>query len=124
MIYNLHHHQLIDYKPEYYISMSTGYEIDRNNRDIEKENLLQTILIDIAGNQINFLKQLLARILLGQTFEKFTILRGCGWNGNSLLLELLLDTFGGYGHSIDINNLLNTGKSSGPNPEIAQIHNK
>ena len=42
----------------------------------------------------------------------------------SLLLELLLDTFGGYGHSIDINNLLNSGKSFGPNPEIAQIHNK
>ena len=30
--------------------MSTGDEIDRNNRDIEKENLLQAILIDIAGN--------------------------------------------------------------------------
>ena len=64
--------------------MYTGYDIDRNNRDIEKENLLRTILIDIAGNQINFLKQLLARILLGQTFEKFTILRGSGRNGKSL----------------------------------------
>ena len=61
--------------------MSTGYEIDRNNRDIDKENVLQTILIDIAGNQIDFLRQLLARILLVQTFENFTILRGCGGNG-------------------------------------------
>ena len=60
--------------------MNTGYEIDWENIDIEKSNLLQTILIDIAGNAINFLRQLLARILLGQTFEKFTILRGCGGN--------------------------------------------
>ena len=39
--YDLEHYQLIYYKPEYYISMSTGYEIDRNNRDIEKENVLE-----------------------------------------------------------------------------------
>ena len=49
--------------------MSTGYKIDRNNRDKETENLLLSILNYIAGNQIDFLKQLLARILLGQTFE-------------------------------------------------------
>ena len=56
--------------------MSTGYEIDRNNKDIENEKELQTILIDIAGDHIDFLKQLLARMLSGQTFEKFIILRG------------------------------------------------
>ena len=33
--------------------------------------------MDIAGNQISFWRQLLARILLGQTFKKFTILRRC-----------------------------------------------
>ena len=51
-------------------------------------------------------------------------LRGCGGNGKSLLLELLLDILGGYGHCIDVNNLLNSGKSSCPNPEIAQMHKK
>ena len=91
---------------------------------IEKQNLLKTILIDIAWNKIDLIKQLLARLLLGQTFENITILDGCGGNGKSLLLELLPDTLRGYGHSIDINNLLNTGQSSGPNYEIAQIHNK
>ena len=80
--------------------------------------------MDIAGNQINLLRQLLARILLKQTFEKFTIFQKSEGNGKLLLVELLLDTVGGYGHSIDINNLLNSGKSSGPNPEIAQMHNK
>ena len=80
-VYDWQHHQLIDFKPEYYISLSTGYKIDRNNKDKEKENLLLALLKDIAGDQIYFLKQLLARILLGQTFEKFTILRGCGGNG-------------------------------------------
>ena len=34
--------------------MSTGNDIDRNIRDKEKENLLLAILIDIAGNQIDF----------------------------------------------------------------------
>ena len=102
--------------------MNTVYDIDRNNRDREKEKELQTILIDIAGDQINFLKQLLVRILLGQTFEKFSLLRGSEGKGKSLLLELLLATLVGYGHSIDINNLLNSGKSSGANPEIAQMH--
>ena len=61
--------------------MSTGYDIDRNNIDKEKESQLLAILTEIAGNQIDFLKQLLARIILGQTFEKFTILRECGGNG-------------------------------------------
>ena len=35
--YDLQHHQLIDYKIEYYISMSTGYDIDRNIRDKKKK---------------------------------------------------------------------------------------
>ena len=61
-VYDLQHYQLIDYKLEYF-SMNTGYDIDRNNRDKETEKELQTILIDLAGDQINFLKQLLARIL-------------------------------------------------------------
>ena len=61
--------------------MIVGYNIDLDKIDINKDNLLQTILLDIAKDQINFLRQLLARILLGQTFEKFTILRGCGLNG-------------------------------------------
>ena len=104
--------------------MNTGYDIDWNNRDKDKANLFQTIQINIAGNKINFIRQLLARILLGQIFEKFIILRGSGGNGKSSLLELLYDTLGGYGHSIDINNLLNSGKLSCPNPEIDQIHNK
>ena len=79
--------------------------------------------MDIAGDQIVFLKILLARILIEQTFEKFIVLRGCEGNGKSLFFKLLLDTVGGYGHSIDVNNLLKTGKSSGPNPEIAQMYN-
>ena len=74
-VYDLQYHLLRDYKPEYYISMNTGYDIDRNNRDIEKEKKLQIILIDIEGNKINFLKQLLAKIIVKQTFEKFIILR-------------------------------------------------
>ena len=88
-VYDLQHHQLIDYKPEYYISMSTGNEIDRNNRDTEKENLLLAILKDIAADQIDFLKQLLAEILLGQTFAKFTILRGCGGNGKIIIIRII-----------------------------------
>ena len=64
-VYYLQHHQLRNFKREYYILTNTGYDIDRNNKDIYKENRLQTILIDIAVNQINFFKQLLAIILLG-----------------------------------------------------------
>ena len=45
-------------------------------------------------------------------------------NGKSLLLEILLNKIEGYGHCINVNNLLNSGKSSGPNPEIAQMLNK
>ena len=35
-VFDLQHHQLSDYNPEHYISISTGYEIDRNNRDRQK----------------------------------------------------------------------------------------
>ena len=35
-VYDLQRHKLREYQPEDYILMSTGYEINRNNRDKQK----------------------------------------------------------------------------------------
>ena len=76
-------------KPDDYVSMSVGFDQDRENRDRNKEEVLKNIIKDIAGNQAKYLLKLFARTLFGKALEKFTILRGHGSNGKSLILELI-----------------------------------
>ena len=79
---------------------------------------------DIAGDQVSFVLKILARTLFGKGFETFTILRGCGRNGKSLILELMLETIGQYAYKMNKITILNNGKTSGLCPEIAQMPNK
>ena len=58
------------------MTMSVGYDIDRKNRDINKEEELINLFKDIAGDQVSFVLKILARTLFGKGFETFTILRG------------------------------------------------
>ena len=52
------------------------------------------LIKDIAGDQVSFVIKILARTLFGKGFETCTILRGCGRNGKSLILEFMLETLG------------------------------
>ena len=84
------------------------------------------IIKDIAGEQAPFLLKLFARTLFGKALETFTILRGHGRNGKSLISELIYKTLGQYAYrtSSDLVTKINPkGGGIGPCPEIAQMHN-
>ena len=55
--------------------------------------------------------------------EKFVIASGSGGNGKGVINELALDLFGQYGYVLN-NTVLLRPLGSGPNPEIANLHNK
>ena len=82
------------------------------------------ILKDIAGDQVSFALKIFARTLFGKGFETFTILREFGRNGKLLILEFMLETLGQYAYKMNKNTILYNNKTSGPCPEIAQMHNK
>ena len=68
-VYDLRDGAFREYKPDNYILMSVGFDIDRKNREKEKEELIN-IIKDIAGDQAPFLLKLFARTLFGKELEK------------------------------------------------------
>ena len=125
-VYDLREGGFREYKPDDYISMSVGFDIDREKRDKEKEELIN-ILEDIAKEQAPFLLKLFARTLFGKALEKFIILQEHGRNNKSLIFKLIYKTLGQYAYraSADlVTNLNFKGGGIGPCFEIAQMHNK
>ena len=126
-VYDLRDGAFREYKPDDYVSMSVCFDINREKTDREKEEELMNIIKDIAEDQTPFLLKLFARTLFGKALEKFTILRGHGRNGKSLILKLIYITLGQYAYraSFDlVTNLNPKGGGIGPCPKIAQMHNK
>ena len=81
----------------------------------------------MAGEQAPFLLKLFARTSFGKALETFTILRGHGRNGKSLILELIYKTLGQYAFRAFVNIVTNLSPKEGkigPCPDIAQMHNK
>ena len=125
-VYDLRDGAFREYKLDDYISMSVGFDIDRQNIDRETEELMN-IIKDIAGDQAPFLLKLFASTLFGKALEKFTILRGYGRNGKSLILEIIYNTLRQYAYRASpdlVTNLNPKGGGIRPCPEIAQMHNK
>jgi len=132
-IFDLENKKFIQSKPEYYMSMSCGYDYifyktdeDKNKHEIRKNeilNLLNSIfpLLDIRNY---YLKQL-AMGMGGNLIEKFIICTGSGGNGKSLLHEFFKCMLGEYSYSLPVHilthDLNNTG---GPNPVLANLHLK
>ena len=114
-VYDLQEGALRDYRSDDYVSMTVSYNIEREieKRDKEKDEELLNIIKDIAGEQAPFLLKLFARTLFGKAFEKFTILRGDGRNGKSLILELIYKTLGQYAYRAPVELVTNLSPKSG-----------
>ena len=123
-LYDLKKNQFIDPLPEYYLSLSCGYDFNDNYDDkniFELEEFLKTIH---SNDEIrNCYLECLSTGLSGQTLEKFIIANGRGGNGKGVYNELALKTFGNYGYILPSNVLLNPLKT-GSNPEIANCDKK
>ena len=123
-LYDLKKNQFIDPLPEYYLSLSCGYDFNDNYDKkyiFELEEFLKTIH---SNDEIrNCYLECLSTGLSGQTLEKFIIANGRGGNGKGVYNELALKTFGNYGYILPSNVLLNPLKT-GSNPEIANCDKK
>lgn len=123
-IFDLKENKFIEPKLEYYISLTCGYDyIERNEEQnkIELHKIIDTIFPD---EEIKTLYMtLLSTGLDGQILEKFVLANGSGGNGKGLINELVTKTLGKYAYILPSEILLKPLKT-GPNPEVANLHNK
>jgi len=126
-LFDLTKNKFIKPKPEYYISMTTGYNyVDLD--DETKDDLISELnkIIDTIFFQKD-LKQLYLTILstgmCGVPLEKFIISNGSGGNGKGLINELAQKTIGDYAYILPSSIILNNLKTGG-NPEIFNMNNK
>jgi len=109
---------------EDYVSLTTGFDYDNNYDDKlvqELDKFIDTIFPDPELK--SFYLSVLSSGLQGKNLEKFVIASGSGGNGKGVINELALDLFGQYGYVLN-NTVLLRPLGSGPNPEIANLHNK
>jgi P4 family phage/plasmid primase-like protien len=109
---------------EDYVSLTTGFDYNNNydeNLVQELDKFIDTIFPDPELK--SFYLSVLSSGLQGKNLEKFIIASGSGGNGKGVINELALDLFGDYGYVLN-NTVLLRPLGSGPNPEIANLHNK
>jgi len=122
-VFDLRQNKFIDPKPEYYISMTTGYNyIEEDNKDYkikELEAIIEQILY--TKTHRNLYLTLMATGLIGETLDKFIVVSGTGGNGKSVCSELIQHMMGSYCYIMP-NSVLLDNKMSGPSPEKANSH--
>ena len=123
-VFDLKENKFIEPKPEFYISITTGYNyIDQD--EIENIKVIDNLLITIFPDEDirNFYLCLLSTCLDGVPLEKFILANGSGGNGKGLLHEFMMYMIGNYSYVLPVNILLNDLKN-GSNPELANMNKK
>ena len=119
-VYDLKLGQFVNPRPEFYLTKTAKYDYTPGTDRTELAALLKTILPpDVLEDWL----MTMATGLCGFQMENLFIETGCGRNGKGLLSSLMLATVGDYGYTLPSSTLLSEIKT-GPNPEIANLHNK
>ena len=119
-VYDLKLGQFVEPRPDFYITKTAKYDYTSGTDRTELTALLRTILPpDVLEDWLTTN----ATGLCGFQLENLFIETGCGRNGKGLLSSLMLATVGDYGYTLPSSTLLSEIKT-GPNPEIANLHNK
>lgn len=123
-IFDLKNDCFIDPKPEYYISMTCGYDYDFKY-DYNNVNILNGILDTIFPDPEikNYYLSILSTGLCGIQMENCFIANGGGGNGKSLLNAFVISALGNYAYVLPAGLLL-TEIKEGANPQIANLNNK
>lgn len=122
-VYDMKECVLRDYKPEDYITITTGYDYKEPTEDeIVFVNKLLKQIMPIEAERETFL-DILASGIDGRCPEKFIIYNGGGGNGKGVINDLMLKMMGNYG-MLGNNNLLFENSKMGSNPEKANMHKK
>jgi hypothetical protein len=123
-IYDLKQGAFIEPKPEYYISLTTGYNFIEQNETNNIKTVNSIINSIFPDEDIkNLYLTILSTGLDGIPLEKFVIANGGGGNGKGLLNEFVQYMLGSYAYVLPVNILLGPLKT-GSNPEIANMNNK
>ena len=132
-IYDLKNKCFIEAKPEFYMSMSTGYDYifyntkdEKDKEEARKKEILNLLNSIFPNKEIrDYYLMLLSQGMGGHLIELFVICTGSGGNGKSLLHEFFISMLGEYGYNLpnqilshDMNN------TGGPNPALANMHLK
>ena len=122
-VYDMKECEFRDYKPEDYITITTGYDYrDPTQDEIVFVNKLLKQIMPIEAERETFL-DILASGIDGRCPEKFIIFNGGGGNGKGVIDDLMLKMTGNYG-MLGNNNLLFENSKMGSNPEKANMHKK
>ena len=122
-IFDLRLGEFIEPKPEYYISISCGYDYIQdniNNKD-ELNKLLDSIFPQPELKKLYL--TILSTGLDGLSLEKFILANAPGGNGKGVINELTQHMLGNYAYVLPSNVLLKELKT-GSNPEVANMLNK
>jgi phage/plasmid-associated DNA primase len=122
-IFDLRIGEFIKPKPEYYISISCGYdyiEDDENNKDVLNK-LLDSIFPQPELKKLYL--TILSTGLDGFSLEKFILANGRGGAGEGVINELTQHMLGNYAYVLPSHILLKEMKT-GSNPEVANMLNK
>ena len=122
-VYDMKECDFREYKPEDYITITTGYDYREPTEDeIEFVNKLLKQIMPIEAERETFL-DILATGIDGRCPEKFIVYNGGGGNGKGVIDDLMLKMSGNYG-MLGNNNLLFENSKMGSNPEKANMHKK
>ena len=122
-VYDMKECDFREYKPEDYITITTGYDYREPTEDeIEFVNKLLQQIMPIEAERETFL-DILATGIDGRCPEKFIVYNGGGGNGKGVIDDLMLKMMGNYG-MLGNNNLLFENSKMGSNPEKANMHKK
>jgi phage/plasmid-associated DNA primase len=125
-VLDLNTNQWIESKPEYYISITTGYD----HHDISQEDLffLKNELLYKAfplefRDEGDLYLTILSTGLIGQTLEKITIANGSGGNAKGVINELANASLGNYSYTGNAATLTNSIDDKA-NPALANLNKK
>lgn len=122
-LFDLNLNDWIEPKPEYYITLTTGYDYNDCFDKLKIEELEKLIETILPGEELRkFYLKCLSTGLYGQQQEHLFVCTGAGGNGKSLLNGLMLECVGNYGYKLQ-SCILNESIKSGANPQYNQLNN-
>lgn len=123
MVYDMKECCFRDYKPEDYITITTGYDyVEPTDEELAFIQNFIKMIMPLDAERHTFL-DILATGIDGRCIEKFIVFNGRGGNGKGVIDDLMLKMLGNYGILAN-NNLLFEASKMGSNPEKANLHKK
>lgn len=125
-LFDLTKNKFISSKPEYYISMTTGYKYeepeDEDELKAELNKIIDTIFFQPELKKLYL--TILSTGMCGVPLEKFVIANGSGGNGKGLINELFQMMLGDYAYILPSSVILGNSIKIGGNPEIFNMNYK